>query len=52
MNVNGVHSQSVRDSVGHTAWMTFTVEVAGTARLAQVLAQVAAVPGVRRSRRK
>jgi GTP pyrophosphokinase len=52
MNVSGVHTQSVKDSRGHTAWITFTVEVTGTSRLAQVLAQVAAVPGVRRARRK
>jgi GTP pyrophosphokinase len=48
MNVTGVHTQSVKG----TAWMTFTVEVADTARLAQVLAQVARVPGVRHARRK
>jgi GTP pyrophosphokinase len=52
MNVSGVHTQSVKDSRGHTAWMTFTVEVTGTAGLARVLAQVASVPGVRRARRK
>ena len=28
MNVVGVHTQSVRDASGKTAWMTFTVEVA------------------------
>src|SRR5262249_37900301 len=27
MNVTGVHTQSVRDGSGGTAWMTFTVEV-------------------------
>ncbi|MGL6110147.1 MAG: RelA/SpoT family protein, partial [Rubrivivax sp.] len=52
MNVSGVHTQSVRDSRGSTAWMTFTVEVSDTARLAQVLAQVARVAGVRRAWRK
>ena len=48
MNVTGVHTQSVKG----TAWMTFTVEVADTARLAPLLAQVARVPGVRHARRK
>ena len=43
MNVSGVHTQSVKDSRGSTAWMTFTVEVGDTTRLAQVLAQVARV---------
>ena len=52
MNVTGVHTQSVKDRSGGTAWMTFTVEVGDAARLAQVLAQVARVPGVRRARRK
>jgi GTP pyrophosphokinase len=48
MNVIGVQTQSVRS----TAWMTFTVEVADSARLAQVLAVVAEVPGVRSARRR
>ncbi len=52
MNVTGVHTQSVRDSNGKTAWMTFTVEVADASRLAQVLRQVTQVPGVRHARRK
>jgi GTP pyrophosphokinase len=52
MNVIGVHTQSVNDSRGRTAWMTFTVEVADTSRLAGVLAQVGRVAGVRRARRK
>ena len=52
MNVIGVNSQSVRDMAGGTAWMTFTVEVADTARLAHALHMVARVPGVRRARRK
>ena len=52
MNVVGVHTQSVKDSRGHTAWMTFTVEVGDTTRLAAVLAQVGRVAGVRRARRK
>ncbi len=52
VNVTGVHTQSVKDGLGGTAWMTFTVEVADTARLAPVLAQVARVPGVRQARRR
>ena len=52
MNVTGVHSQSVRDADGKTAWMTFTVEVADASRLRAVLAQVARVAGVRHVRRK
>ncbi|MBT9596778.1 MAG: bifunctional (p)ppGpp synthetase/guanosine-3',5'-bis(diphosphate) 3'-pyrophosphohydrolase [Vitreoscilla sp.] len=52
MNVTGVHTQSVRDAEGKTAWMTFTVEVADASRLRQVLAQVAKVSGVRHVRRK
>jgi GTP pyrophosphokinase len=52
MNVVGVHTQSVKDTRGSTAWMTFTVEVSDTTRLAAVLAQVGRVAGVRRARRK
>jgi GTP pyrophosphokinase len=52
MNVTGVKSQTVKDTRGGTAWMTFTVEVADSARLAQVLAQVARVSGVRSARRR
>ena len=48
MNVIGVQTQSVKG----TAWMTFTVEIADTARLRQVLGVVAAVPGVRSARRR
>jgi len=47
-NVIGVQTQSVKGS----AWMTFTVEVGDSARLAQVLGTVAAVPGVRSARRR
>ncbi len=50
MNVTGVHTQSAKD--GSMAWMTFTVELADTARLATVLAQIGRVPGVRHTRRK
>jgi GTP pyrophosphokinase len=52
MNVTGVHSQSVRDANGKSAWMTFTIEVADAARLRQVLAVVGRVNGVRQVRRK
>jgi GTP pyrophosphokinase len=52
MNVTGVRTQSVKYAQGSTAWMTFTVEVTDTARLAPVLALVARVPGVRAARRK
>ncbi len=54
MNVTGVHTQSVKERGGDrgTAWMTFTVEAVDTARLGQVLDQVARVAGVRHARRK
>ena len=52
MNVTGVKTQTIRDSRGGTAWMTFTVEVGDASRLAQVLGQVARVGGVRAARRK
>jgi GTP pyrophosphokinase len=52
MNVTGVRTQSVKDGRGGTAWMTFTVEVADTARLAAVLGLVERVAGVRAARRK
>ena len=50
INVIGVHTLSAKDR--STAWMTFTVEVSDTARLAQVLQQVRQVRGVRHARRK
>ena len=52
MNVVGVQTQSVKDNRGGTAWMTFTVEVAQSGRLKQVLGIVAGVPGVRSARRR
>ncbi len=52
MNVTGVKTQSVRDSGGGTAFMTFTVEVADAAKLAQVLRIVGQVSGVRAVRRR
>jgi GTP pyrophosphokinase len=56
MNVVGVQTQSIKDGAaksggsggsGATAWMTFTVEVADTSKLAPVLASVRKVAGVR-----
>ena len=52
MNVIGVQTTSVKDNRGGTAWMTFTVEVAQSGRLKQVLLVVAEVPGVRSARRR
>ena len=52
INVTGAHSQSARGSAGATAWMTFTVEVSNSERLAAVLKLVAQVSGVRTARRK
>jgi GTP pyrophosphokinase len=52
MNVTGVKTQSARDARGGTAWMTFTIEVSDSARLAHVLAQVGRIEGVRSARRK
>ena len=52
VNVTGAHTQSVRGGGSVTAWMTFTVEVASTERLSQVLKQVAQVSGVRSARRR
>jgi len=52
MNVVAVKMQTVKDARGGTAWMTCTVEVADSARLAQVLALVGRVSGVRSARRK
>ena len=48
MNVIGVQTQSVRG----TAWMTFTIEISNSARLARVLGMVAELSGVRSARRK
>jgi GTP pyrophosphokinase len=52
MNVTGVKTQSVKDSGGGTAWMTFTIEVADAARLTHVLGLVQHITGVRSVRRK
>jgi GTP pyrophosphokinase len=48
MNVVGVQTQSVKG----TAWMTFTVEITDSARLARVLGVVRDVGGVRSARRR
>jgi GTP pyrophosphokinase len=48
MNVTGVQTQSVKG----TAWMTFTVEISDSARLARVLGLVGEVAGVRAARRR
>ena len=48
MNVIGVQSQTVKG----TAWMTFTVEIADSQRLAKVLVTVRGVAGVRSARRR
>ena len=52
MNVTGVKTQSVKDTQGGTAWMTFTIEVADSARLGHVLGLAGHVAGVRSVRRK
>ncbi len=52
MNVIGVQTQSVKTTRGDTAWMTFTVQVADSAKLAQVLGAVGLVEGVRSARRR
>jgi len=52
MNVTGVKTQTVKDASGGTAWMTFTIEVADSARLAHVLGLVGQISGVRSVRRK
>ena len=52
MNVIGVQTQSVKNNRGGTAWMMFTVEVAQSGRLKQVLGSVAEVAGVRSARRR
>ena len=48
MNVIGVQTQTVKG----TAWMTFTVQVADSGKLAQVLGTVRDVAGVRSARRR
>jgi GTP pyrophosphokinase len=48
MNVIGVLTQSVKG----TAWMTFTVEIADSQKLAKVLVSVREISGVRAARRR
>ena len=48
MNVIGVQTQSVKG----TAWMTFTVEIADSQKLARVLVSVREINGVRAARRR
>ena len=48
MNVIGVQTQSIKG----TAWMTFTVEVSVSGRLARVLGGVGELAGVRSARRR
>jgi GTP pyrophosphokinase len=48
VNVTGVNTQSAKG----VAWMTFTVELHDTARLAGVLGALAKVSGVRSARRR
>jgi GTP pyrophosphokinase len=52
VNVTAAQSHNVRSGGNIGAWMNFTVEVASSERLGQVLKQVAQVPGVRSARRK
>ena len=52
LNVIAANTQSVRNSQGDTAWMTFTVEVADSARLNKVLGAMTDVQGVRSARRR
>jgi GTP pyrophosphokinase len=48
MNVIGVQTQSIKG----IAWMTFTVEIADSSRLAKVLGQVTELRGVQMARRR
>lgn len=52
LNVIAANTQSHRNSGGDSAQMTFTVEVANSARLNKVLSQVLEVQGVRSARRR
>ncbi len=52
MNVVGVKTQSATNVQGRTAWMTFTVEVPGSANLPHVLGLVTRIEGVRSARRR
>ena len=52
MNVVAVSSRSLNERGSAMAFMTFTIEVADSARVGAALAQVARVEGVRSARRK
>jgi GTP pyrophosphokinase len=52
LNVIAANTQSHRNSGGDSAQMTFTVEVANSARLNKVISQVLEVQGVRSARRR
>jgi GTP pyrophosphokinase len=60
MNVVAVNTQSLQAGVaakprtggGDTAWMSFTLELSDASRLAKVLRELCAIPGVRSARRK
>ena len=51
VDVSAVHSQVTRGA-GATVWMTLTVEIDSSLRLDAVLSRLAAIPGVRRARRR
>ncbi len=52
MHVTGVQSQSLTDSRGRVARMTFTVEASDASRLQGALSQLTRVAGVRHARRR
>ena len=59
MNVVAVNTQSLKPGAtkpraggGDTAWMSFTLELSDASRLAKVLRELCAIPGVRSARRK
>lgn len=59
MNVVAVNTQSMKPGAvkpraggGDTAWMSFTLELSDASRLAKVLRELCAIPGVRSARRK
>jgi GTP pyrophosphokinase len=52
MNVVAVNTQALKAARSDTSWTNFTVEVADSGRLAQVLRHVSTVNGVRSARRK
>jgi GTP pyrophosphokinase len=59
MNVVAVNTQSMKPGAakpraggGDTAWMSFTLELSDASKLAKVLRELCAIPGVRSARRK